>query len=65
METESPPVSPTPQPRPDEPCGWCNVRALAVPDVPPTLWEGRWYHRGCLAAARLEAIRPLPPVEVQ
>lgn len=46
---------------PEERCAWCEVRARAVPDEPPILWEGAWYHRrGCYPAARLKAGGYLP-----
>lgn len=45
-----------PRPTPDTLCAWCQVRATAVPDEPPMLWEGAWWHRrGCYQAARLKA----------
>jgi len=35
-------------------CGWCDINAHAVPDEPPILYEGEWYHRrGCYQTARL------------
>lgn len=39
----------------DTPCAYCRVRAQAVPEEPPMCWEGGWYHRRCLAVARLES----------
>lgn len=48
-------------PRPDVRCAWCDIRATAVPDIPPILWEGRWYHRlVCYPVARLKAGGYLP-----
>lgn len=42
-------------------CAWCGCRARAIPDEPPVLWEGAWYHqRGCLTVVRLKASGALP-----
>lgn len=54
---------------PDARCAWCGIRARAVPDEPPILWEGAWYHRrGCYTTARSIWAGTLPadhqPIEV-
>lgn len=51
-----------PLPRADTRCGWCGIRACAVPDEPAVLYEGAWYHRrGCYPSARLVISGALPP----